>query len=256
MHRPSPSCSSNCLPADSRWLALVALAILGSTMLGSVVEAAEVEVLAAQSVFAVVTHKGGFAAGMAHNHLVTAAGHQLEMAFDAAAPLQSSFELRTAASQLEVDRGDLQLEWYPRFEALGVLSEAFGDVADKDRAKIHESMLGKSQLNAEKFPQIVATVVSVTAKAATVGEVEFPYQVTLRLEVRGQAVEKPVAARFDLADTSITVEAVGAFKFSDFGIKPFSAFLGAVKNEDEFHVYLNLTGTLPPPGDAEVADDP
>ncbi len=52
---------------------------------------------------------------------------------------------------------------------------------------------------------------------------------------------KPVPARYELADGILTIEAIGAFNFTDFGIKPYSAFLGAVKNEDEFHVYVNLS---------------
>ncbi len=235
-----------------RWLAVGSIISLMPTLWVSELAAAEVDVDDSRSVFAVVTHKSGFASGMAHNHLISAATYQVELDFDPAAPLQASFELRTNAAALEVDRGDLQQAWYPRFEALGVLNEAFGDVPDKDRQKIHKSMIGKSQLDAAGFPQIVATVVGVTEKTATVGKVEFPYQVTLRLEVRGQAVEKPIAGRFEVDGASVTIEAVGAFNFSDFGIKPFSAFLGAVKNEDEFHVYLSLAGTLPEPGDVDA----
>ncbi|MEM7583661.1 MAG: YceI family protein [Acidobacteriota bacterium] len=206
--------------------------------------AGEVTLRDAESVFAVVTHKAGLAAGMAHNHLIAAADHQAALSFDPAKPLETSFELRAEAAKLEVDRGDLQQTWYPRLEALGVLDEPFGEVSEKDRAKIHDSMVSKGQLNAENFPQITATLLSVSEKATTQGDVAFPYEAKLRLEVRGKAVEKLVAARFEFSGETLNVEAVGAYQFSDFGIKPYSAFFGAVKNQDEIHVYLNLTGTL------------
>ena len=90
-------------------------------------------------------------------------------------------------------------------------------------------------------------VTAVEEEATTHGGVAFPYAATLELEVRGKKVAKPVAARYQLADGTLTVEAVGAFRFTDFGIEPYSAFFGAVKNEDEFHAFVSLTGFLNPP---------
>ncbi len=63
----------------------------------------------------------------------------------------------------------------------------------------------------------------------------------------------PLATRFELVQASdgLIVDswevaqawyprleelALGTFDFTDFGIKPYSAFLGAVKNQDAFHV--------------------
>ena len=55
-------------------------------------------------------------------------------------------------------------------------------------------------------------------------------------------VERDVAAdiAFD-GDGALTIEAVGDFAFTEFGIKPFSAALGAVRNKDAFRVYVNVT---------------
>ena len=38
----------------------------------------------------------------------------------------------------------------------------------------------------------------------------------------------------------LSIEAVGEFTFEEFGIEPYSAFLGSVKNKNEFFIYLNL----------------
>jgi hypothetical protein len=50
----------------------------------------------------------------------------------------------------------------------------------------------------------------------------------------------PAAVRYTSEGDALTIEGVGSARFTDFGIKPFSAFMGAVKNLDEFHLYLNL----------------
>ncbi len=221
------------------------LASVVMSLFASSASAQSVEIDVSESIFAVVTHKAGFASGVAHNHLVTAADYDVRLSLDPVAPLAADFELTTSVDKLEVDRWDLEQKWYPRLEQLGVLSEAFSEVAEKDRQKIRDSMLGKSQLHAAKFPDLSAKVVAVEEKATTIGTSEFPFAVKLALEIRGQSVEKTVAARFEQSEGILSIEAVGTFLFSEFGIKPYSAFLGAVKNEDEVHIYVSLRVAVP-----------
>ena len=208
----------------------------------------EIEIATEDSIFAVITHKAGFASGVAHNHLVAADGYRATLSFSGDEPLATRFEIELACDQLAVDPWDLEQAWYPRLEALGILDEPFSEVADKDRAKIRKSMLSKGQLDAEGAPNITARITEVRDAAPDAREHDtFPYVATLELSVRGKKVEKPVAARYELNDGVLSIEAFGAFLFTDFGIKPYSALLGAVKNEDKFHVYVNLKGSRPGP---------
>ena len=208
--------------------------------------AEEIEISADDSIFAVITHKAGLASGVAHNHLVTAADYQATLGFDDGAPLSTRFELRQASKKLVADPWEMAQAWYPRFEELGILDEAFTEVSAKDREKIRKSMLAKGQLDAAGSPEIVARITEVREQAATHGGVDFPYAATLELTIRGKTVAKPVAARYELVDGTLTIESLGAFKFTDFDIKPYSAFLGAVKNQDGFHVYVSMKAIVPP----------
>ena len=217
--------------------------------------AEEIEIVTGDSIFAVVTHKGGFASGVAHNHLVTASGYQAKLSFDASMPLATRFELKLASEQLVVDSWDLEQAWYPRLEELGILDEAFSEVSSKDREKIRKAMLSKGQLDAAGSPEITARITAVREEATTLGgEVApearerntFSYTADLELVIGGKKVERPVAARYHLADGVFNIEAVGTFQFTDFGIKPYSALFGAVKNEDMFHIFVNLKGVTPP----------
>lgn len=203
--------------------------------------ATELTVADGDSIFAVVTHKAGLFSGQAHNHLVAAGVYAARLEASAAAVDATVFEIELAAADLVVDAPELQAAWYPRLAALGILGEPFGEVSEKDREKIRESMLGKKQLDAERFPRIRARITGVAEEASTLGEVEMSYRVTLAFEVHGVTVERPVAARASWDDAgALHVEAAGVFHFTDFGIAPFSAFLGAVKNTDAFHVYVSL----------------
>ncbi len=226
--------------SSARWL-------VGLLAVGAVTPAGGEELVIREqdSVLAVLTHKGGFAASKAHNHLIAAPISGAELVFDPAEPLATSFALDVAARDLAVDPWDLEQAWYPRLEELGVLGEAFSEVADSDRRKIAKSMLGEEQLDAAKYPRISARLAGVEKGMVTHGGVAFPFVATLALEVHGRSVETPVAARYESADGELTIEALGMFRFTDFGIEPFSAFFGAVRNEDFFHVYLNLKSALP-----------
>lgn len=202
--------------------------------------AAELRVVPDDSVFAIVTHKAGFASGRAHDHFIAARGYTARIEGEAGSIEGAAFEIELAAEELVVDSPELEKAFYPRLEALGILAEPFGELTDKNRAKIRESMLGEKQLDAAQFPKIKARLVGIEEKLSTLGSEELAYEVTLSFEVHGREATGPLAANVDWDEGTLRVEAAGVFRFTDFGIEPFSAFLGAVKNTDEFHVYVCL----------------
>ncbi|MEM8997716.1 MAG: YceI family protein [Acidobacteriota bacterium] len=186
------------------------------------------------SVFAVITHKDGVAARLAHNHLVVAEDVDAELVFDPESPESAGFRFEAPVEGLAVDDPAAQSKWFPRIAELGLLDEEFSEVDAKDRAKIRKSMLGRKQLDAESYPGLSG------ATAAIKRDSEGLYVVELELTVKGQAASRPVSARYSVDGDRLRVEAWGRFEFTDFGIKPYSAMLGAVKNANGFHVFLQL----------------
>ena len=195
------------------------------------------------SVFAVVTHKAGLAARLAHNHLVVADDYTAQLDFDPERPEATSFRFETPAAKLTVDDPAAQERWYPRIAELGILTEPFGEVSEGDRGKIHESMVSKKQLNVKSHPTLRAEIVGVTEGGGATAE-GFPFTVRLKIEIVGKTVEKAVAGRFERDGNRVRFEAYGELAFTDFGIKPYSAMLGAVKNDDPFHLYVAFEGEL------------
>ncbi len=200
------------------------------------------ELVRAESVFAVVTQKEGFAARFAHNHLVVAREYTARLDLDPGDPAGASFELRTGTADLVVDDPAERSRWEERVLTLGLVNE-LGAPDDGDRRKIVETMLSSGQMDAERFPEIRARLLRVTPSPVTVGNVLFGYAAEVEVTVHGQAVRREVAARFDLDGRELAIEAVGRFTFEEFGIKPYSAFLGSVKNKNEFFIYINLKAT-------------
>lgn len=213
---------------------------------------AEYSVVQDQSVFAVITDKGGIAAAKAHRHLVVATAYDVQLSFDQANPAATSFLFTTRSEDLVVDDAAHKEEWAGRIAELGVTDD-LGSVSDGDREKVRKEMLDDDQLDPENHPEIVMRVTGVRERAggeraggdgqdAEAGDLGiFPYLADLEVTIRGQTVARAVPASYQVETGTLTVEALGEFTFKEFGISPYSAFLGAVKVKNEFHMYVHLT---------------
>jgi len=183
------------------------------------------------SVFAVVTHKEGLAAGLAHEHLVVASDYDVTLG--AADDSPQSFRMELSAEHLIVDDPNLASKWQPRLLDLEVIGEPFAELSDKDRGKIQKSMLGKKQLDAESHPEIQSELQQIRTREGG------GYLGTLTLTVKGQTASREI--EFDwpaAADGPIRIEVVTTFTFSELGIEPYSAMLGSIRVADTFHVFV------------------
>ena len=66
------------------------LAFLTAVLAAAPAAAEEIDIREAESILAVITHKGGFAASKAHNHLIAATGYRAELTLDPADPRRRS----------------------------------------------------------------------------------------------------------------------------------------------------------------------
>jgi polyisoprenoid-binding protein YceI len=108
-----------------------------------------------------------------------------------------------------------------------------GTTSDGDKEKIAANMLGDRQLAAARHP--TATFVS-TACEASGDKVKVSGQLTLR------GVAKAVSTTLKVSADATSFKAAGAFKVShaDFGFEPFTALLGALRNDKELKIGLDV----------------
>jgi hypothetical protein len=173
--------------------------------------------------------------------VIAASGYEARLEFAPEDPEAASYELTVSVKDLVVDDAEIKERLAPRLEELGVRDRPFSRVSDADRAKIRASMLDEDQLDAGRFPTISAeAVVAGRREADTDGGVPFPYSVRLNLEIRGRKVAHEAVARYEYREGRLYVESLASFRFKEFGIRPYSAFLGAVRNRDLFHVYVRI----------------
>ena len=196
----------------------------------------------ARSLFAVLTHKAGIAAGLAHDHLVVAVQAKTRLEFDPATPEATRFTFSTAADGLEIDAPGPRAAWRGRFKELGIHSGELPPVADSDRTKVRAAMLGASQLDGAKFPEIGAEVVALTRSAPPASG----WIAKVQLVIHGKTVERSLPATWSEKEGTLTAEIWGEFRFLDFGIEPYSTMLGAIRNDDRFHLYVSVIARRAP----------
>ena len=96
------------------------------------------------------------------------------------------------------------------------------------------------QIHAERFPQIEATLTGLERRGGETARVGLGWNAKVKVTIHGKSVEKLVPARWEESGGELVGEALGEFRFTEFGIEPYSAMLGAVKNADAFHIYVKL----------------
>jgi hypothetical protein len=205
-----------------------------------------------ETVLAVVTLRDGAAARLAHNHLVVATDPSLTVRFDPMAPEATTFQATVAVDGLVVDDPGLADRVAPRIVELAILSEPPGTPSEGDREKIRNEMRSEDQLHAAAHPLITARLLGMERREGSAlvdsglpSPDLFPWLARVELTVAGTAVVQRVAARHEWEGGVLTVEATGVFRFTDFGIEPYSAFLGLVKVADPFHLYLHMVAESP-----------
>lgn len=193
-----------------------------------------------RSVFAVVTHKAGVASAFAHNHFIHATAYDATLAAAESAPEATKFAATVQADQLGVDDPVMQARYAPLLREWGVLDEPFGGkLSGKQRAEIRSNMLAENQLNAAEYPEIAAELRGVRPLAANTAH-GANYEATAAITIRGTAVETSFPARIQWDEDGLHITAVVPLTFSAFGIKPYSALLGAVRNQDQFHIVADF----------------
>lgn len=200
----------------------------------------EFNIKADDSIFAIVTQKTGVAATLAHNHLIAARQINAEISANPEQLNSGKFSFRCKAGELEFDRKDLSKRWFPVIRELGWLNEPFSEIKDSDRETIREHALADDQLNVDKFPEISAQLINISDSPRQVGNKKFLKKANVSVTLHGQTVNREFAANIALQNQELTVEAVAEFRFTEFGIKPYRALMGALGNDDRFNMLVSF----------------
>jgi polyisoprenoid-binding protein YceI len=190
------------------------------------VEAAEYLVNADRSVLAVRLFKAGLASAFAHDHVIHAADIEGTILWDPAQPSEARVAVDVDARSLVVDDPAMR-------EKYGV-----GDALDDDtRTDIRETMTSAKQLDVERYPDM--SFVSRDVRPTPAGGLE----ITGDLRLHGQTNSVTFTTAVEAEGDALRAGAEIRFLQSDFGIKPYRGMLGAVRNQDEAILIVELVAT-------------
>jgi len=160
------------------------------------------------------TYKDGMGAKLAHNLVLTANQWSGTLNVDADNPSASSAALSIDARSIDI------------VEANGGMK----GLSDKDRKDIGKNINDKV-LQTSKFPEL-------TFQSTSVSGAEPTYNIAGDMTITGST--RPVNVVLNVTGTDVV--ATTSISQKDFGIKPFSAMLGAIKLRDdvEFELHLSL----------------
>ena len=170
--------------------------------------------------------KAGIAGPLAHDHVVSATQYTGHMQADLADPTRTVITVEVQTAALKADEPALRQKY-------GLTKP----LSEKDRQDIQAAMEAPDQLDVARYPTIRFRSTQVTRQA------EGQYTVMGELTIRGVTRSVTFPVRVELRDG--TVHGWGSFSFtqSSFGYKPYSAFLGAVRNKDEVVLHFDIVTT-------------
>jgi polyisoprenoid-binding protein YceI len=169
--------------------------------------------------------KTGAASGLAHDHVVRATK------FEGTASLEDPDRLESLSLSLKVDVASLVPDEPEVRKRYGVTGPA---VPEADQKKVKENMLGDEQLDAARFPTMSFTSTKLYR------EENGALQCLGKLTMHGVTKEVDFTITPKTGDRTMEGDAKLKLRTSDFGIKPYSAALGLIKNKDEIELVLHL----------------
>lgn len=181
----------------------------------------------AETELVALTRPAGVFGGMAHPHVIAARDPSGSIVYDAEAPERSSVEIRLAASSLENDDPALR----KRYGLEGTLGAG-------DRRKIAETMRSRSQLDVERHPDISFT--SREVKKLEDGRL----QISGQLSIHGVEVGVTLPVRVTVENGTVRGEGTTRIGHRMFGMQPYSAGLGTIRNADGIELHVTLVGRV------------
>lgn len=178
----------------------------------------------AKSSVVVQVFKEGVASGLAHDHVIKATQLSGKVEFD---PTNAS----TAAISVEVKTSGLQVDAPALRKQYNLTSE----LSESDRKQVEDNMKSEAQLNVAKYPTL-------TFKSKSITFTGDKAQVTGDLTIRGVTRSVSFPATVKLDGSTFVGEGKLKVKQTDYGFEPYSALLGAIKNQNEVILNLKIVG--------------
>lgn len=205
-------------------------------LLASSAQAADFVVSPDKSYVDLRVYKAGIASALAHDHVMRAQKLAGTLNYDPADRGATRMSLVINARSIAVDPDAVRRQY------------GMDPLDPDDIEAIRENMESEEQLNVARYPQMkfVATSAEPTSTGARIkGD----------LTIRGVTRRVTVNAKIRLDGTQLRGNARLRIRHEDFGFEPFSAMLGAIRNQEKIDLIIVLNAELKAPTAATSAPD-
>ena len=165
------------------------------------------------------------ASGLSHDHVMRATNWSGFVSYNPANIDECTMQFSLPVHDLQVDE-----------DAMRELVGYGNTISQPDRETIREHMLANNQLNASEYPSISFT--SSECQLLDEETLKVIGDMTIKNEVRTWDID----VRFTAQSNALYISSIIDFTHSDFGIEPYSAFFGAVRNAEPLKITFDMVG--------------
>jgi polyisoprenoid-binding protein YceI len=197
--------------------------LLAPIFLPQSINAAQYIIDPARSKLVVQLFKTGVGAALAHDHVVRATKYSGQIQLDPTAATAAQIAVEVDATALVADEPETRQKYNL---PLGLSEES--------RREIQQTLESEGQLYIRRYPTIRFRSTRITL------EREGQYTVNGDLELRGVTQIVSLSLQAELQEKVLRGKGSGRFLQSSFGYQPYSAFWGAVQNQDEVVLHVDI----------------
>jgi hypothetical protein len=178
------------------------------------------------SVIRIYAFRGGRAARLAHNHVLSAPQYTGYFHLPPSGATDARFDLEFRLDQLEIDNPAQR-------EALGAAFASKLTPADVEGSRKH--MLGEENLQAERFPFVRIHSLQIAGDGTK-------FAANVQVEMHGQKREMWIPLSVEGLPEHVAVTGSFVLRQTDFGAQPYTVLNGLIAVQDEVVIEFKLTG--------------
>ena len=197
--------------------------LLAVTFMPQCTNASQYIIDPARSQLVVQLFKTGIGSLFAHDHVVSAKKFGGQIQLDSTTPTAAEISVEVDATTLVADEPEIRQKY-----------NLPPGLSDESRREIQQTLGSEDQLHVRRYPTIRFRSTHITR------ERKGQYTVTGDLELRGVTRTISLSVQAELRGEELHGKGSGRFLQSSFGYRPYTAFLGAVKNQDEVVLQVEI----------------
>lgn len=184
-----------------------------------------------QSTVRIYVFRGGRAAAVGHNHVLSAPRFVGFFYLPATGAANGRFDLAFRLDQLEIDN--------PKYRS--ALGSAFSSTLSPEAIKgAREHMLGANNLQADKFPFVRVHSLQITGESPK-------FAAKVQIEMHGQQRAMWIPLTVEGLPEHLVVAGSFVLRQTDFGVQPYSVLGGFLAVQDAVVIEFKLLGDRGPP---------